>query len=72
MGLYMWTEDSFFEEKTKIDLKMEDRKAGQFLVQAGLGSKALAAITRTAQPLNLPFHQKWSPHMLAHLWFKLI
>ena len=28
--------DSIFEEKMKIDLKMVDREAGQFLVLAGL------------------------------------
>ena len=30
--------DSSFEKKTQFDLKMEDHEAGQFLVQAGLGS----------------------------------
>ena len=35
MGGWLVLTDSIFEEKMKIDLKMVDREAGQFLVLAG-------------------------------------
>ena len=66
--------DSIFEEKMKIDLKMVDREAGQFLVLAGLVRSAGLASQHQKLPslsiyhfqVNFDFFFKNGVHICWH------